>query len=164
MAQTSKPVKKVPAGYHTVTPYLVCRDAARAIDFYRKAFGAEEKFRMPGQGGKVMHCELQLGDSVIMLSDEFPEMGSKSPQALGGTPGGLMVYSEDVDALFKRATDAGCTVKMPLMNMFWGDRYGKLEDPFGHSWAVATHIEDVAPDEMQRRMQAEMQKMQQQKG
>jgi uncharacterized glyoxalase superfamily protein PhnB len=147
-------VKPVPDGFHSVTPHLVVRDAAKAIDFYTKAFGAKERFRMPGPGGVVMHAELSLGDSIIMLGEECPEMGATSPQAIGGSPVSLMLYVKDVDASFARADEAGCTAQMPPTDMFWGDRYGKLSDPFGHQWALATHKEDVAPDEMARRMAA----------
>lgn len=147
-------VKPVPEGFHTVTPHLVVRDAAKAIDFYVKAFGAEERYRMPGPGGVVMHAELSLGDSIIMLGEEAPQMGAISPQTIGGSPVTLMIYVKDVDASFARADQAGCTVQMPPTDMFWGDRYGKLADPFGHQWAIATHKEDVAPDEMARRMAA----------
>ena len=147
-------VKPVPEGFHTVTPHLVVRDAAKAIDFYVKAFGAEERYRMPGPGGVVMHAELSLGDSIIMLGEEAPQMGAISPQTIGGSPVTLMIFVKDVDASFARADQAGCTVQMPPTDMFWGDRYGKLADPFGHQWAIATHKEDVAPDEMARRMAA----------
>jgi len=152
-APAKKKVMAVPAGYHTVTPYLVCRDAGAAIDFYKKAFGAKEKLRMPGPDGSIMHAEILVGDSHIMLGDENPQMGAQSPQALGGSPVVVFLYVKDVDALFARATAAGATVTMPLMDMFWGDRYGKLKDPFGHEWSAATHIEDVSPREMARRGQ-----------
>ena len=150
--RATKGVRPVPAGYHTVTPYLTVLDAAQAIDFYGRAFGAREKQRMPGPGGKIMHAELQIGDSVVMLSDEFPGMsGSRSPQSLGGTSGYLFLYVPDVDAMFRRAVDAGAKVGMPLTDMFWGDRFGKILDPFGHTWGLATHKEDVSPEEMGRR-------------
>ena len=144
-------VKPVTDGYHTVTPHLVVRDAAKAIEFYKKAFGAKEAFRMPGPDGKLMHAEIQIGDSMVMLSDEFPEYGSKSPQALGGSPVNILLYVENADKVFQQAVAAGATVTMPLADQFWGDRYGKLADPFGHQWSVATHIEDVAPEEMAKR-------------
>jgi len=144
-------VKPIPDGYHSVTPYLIVRGGAEAIEFYKKAFGAEERFRMPGPGGKVMHAEIQIGDSVVMLGDEWPEMGVKSPHSLGGPGVSVMLYVTDVDASFKQATAAGAKAKQPPTDMFWGDRYGKLTDPFGHEWGIATHIEDVAPDEMERR-------------
>ena len=152
-AAAKKKVMAVPAGYHTVTPYLVCRNAAAAIDFYKRAFGAKEKLRMPAPDGSLMHAEIIVGDSHIMLGDENPQMGAKSPQALGGSPVVVFLYVKDVDALFARATAAGATVTMPLMDMFWGDRYGKLKDPFGHEWSAATHIEDVSPKEMAKRGQ-----------
>ncbi len=151
-------VKPVPEGYRTVTPYLVARGADRAIEFYKRAFGAKERFRMPGPGGKIMHAEIQVGDSMIMLSDEFPEMGGRSPQALNGSPVSLFLYVDDVDALFRRAVEAGATVDMPVQDMFWGDRYGKVTDPFGHHWQLATHIEDVASEEMARRSAAALSK------
>jgi uncharacterized glyoxalase superfamily protein PhnB len=144
-------VKPVPDGYHTLTPYLVIRDAAKAIEFYKKAFGAKETFRMPGPGGKIMHAELQIGDSMLMLAEEMPEYGAKSPQALGGSPVNVFLYVEDADKVFNQAVAAGATVTMPLADQFWGDRYGKLADPFGHQWSVATHKEDVAPEEMAKR-------------
>lgn len=147
-------VKFIPDGYHTVTPHLAVRDAARAIDFYAKAFGAEECFRMPGPGGIVMHAEVKIGDSTVMLGEENPEMGATSPQTIGGSAVGLLIYVKDVDASFARAEKAGCTVRMPLTDMFWGDRYGQLADPFGHHWSLATHKEDVSPDEMAKRMAA----------
>jgi PhnB protein len=153
-------VRPVPAGYHTVTPYLTVDDGARAIEFYVRAFGAREKERMPGPGGKIMHAELRLGDSVVMLSDEFPGMStSRSPKALGGTTGGLFLYVPDVDAAFKRAVEAGCKVLMPVTDMFWGDRFGKLEDPFGNQWGLATHKEDVPPKAMAGRAKAAMAQM-----
>jgi PhnB protein len=145
-------VKPVPDGYHTVTPHLAVRDAAKAIEFYAKAFGAEELFRMPGPGGVVMHAEVKIGDSIVMLGEENPQMGASSPQTIGGSPVSLLLYVKDVDASFARADKAGCTVDLPPTDMFWGDRYGKLQDPFGHHWALATHKEDVSPEEMARRM------------
>jgi uncharacterized glyoxalase superfamily protein PhnB len=151
---TMSAVKPVPEGFHSVTPHLVVRDAAKAIDFYVKAFGAEERYRMPGPGGVVMHAELSLGDSIIMLGEEAPQMGALSPQTIGGSPVTLMIYVNDVDASFARAGQAGCIVQMPPTDMFWGDRYGRLADPFGHQWAIATHKEDVSPEEMAKRMAA----------
>lgn len=146
-------VKAVPEGYHTITPHLVIKGADKAIEFYQKAFGATVKggvFHTPD--GKVMHAELKIGDSTIMLADEFPGMGdAKSPQTLGGTTTSLNIYTDNVDQLFDRAVKAGATATMPLANQFWGDRYGNVKDPFGHSWALAQHIEDVAPEEMERR-------------
>jgi PhnB protein len=144
-------VKPVPDGYHSVTPYLVCHDAAGAIDFYKNVFGAEERMRMPAPGGRIGHAELGIGDSVIMLADEAPEMGAVSPRTVGGTPVSLMVYVPDVDATFKKALAAGAKQERAVENQFYGDRLGCFTDPFGHQWNVATHVEDVAPDEMARR-------------
>jgi PhnB protein len=145
-------VKAIPEGYGTVTPYIVVREAGKAIDFYKKAFGAEEVFRMPGPDGKsVAHAEIRIGNSMVMLSDENPEWGTKSPLTLGGTPVSLFIYSPDVDAAFKRAVDAGCSAEMPPADMFWGDRFSKVKDPFGHSWQIATHKEDVPMEEMEKR-------------
>ena len=149
-------VKPVPDGYHSVTPYLIVDGAAKAIAFYRQAFGAEELVRMDAPGGRVGHAELQVGDSRIMLADEFPEMGAKGPKSVGGTPVHLLLYVNDCDAVFARAVGAGATAKKPLADQFYGDRSGTVEDPFGHSWTIATHKEDVAPDEMERRAQAAM--------
>ncbi len=153
------PAKPIPAGYHTVTPYLVVNNAAAAIDFYKRAFGAKEVMRMDGPQGKIGHAELKIGDSTIMLADEMPGARERSPQSLGGTATGIFLYVEDVDAAFKQATTAGAKVDTPLADMFWGDRYGKLSDPFGHSWSLATHKEDVAPEEMGRRAKEAMAKM-----
>lgn len=139
---------------HAITPTLTVKDAARAIDYYKKAFAAEEVMRMPGPGGQgIMHAELKIGDSTIFLSDEFPDMGGKSPQSLGGVTGGLYLAVTDVDTVFKTAVDAGGKEEMAVDDMFWGDRMGSLIDPFGHHWMIATHKEDVAPDEMKRRME-----------
>ena len=151
-------VKPIPDGYHTVTPYLVQEDADAAIAFYKEAFGAEEIYRMPSPDGRLMHAEIRIGDSIIMLSSEFPEMGgtARSPKSAGCHTGSLLILTEDADAAFKRAIDAGATSVMPLENMFWGDRYGKVKDPFGHEWQIATHIEDVSPEEMQKRVEAVM--------
>lgn len=149
-------VKPVPDGYHTLTPYIVVDAAADAITFYQKAFGAEEMYRMPGPGGKIMHAEIQIGDSRLMLSDAIPEMGGRSPKALGGSPASILVYVPDVDAAFTRAVEAGATAEMPVANMFWGDRYGKVKDPYGHVWQLATHVEDVSPEEMGKRAAAMM--------
>ncbi|MGE5644426.1 MAG: VOC family protein [Acidobacteriota bacterium] len=149
----------IPRGYHTITPMLVVRDGAKAIDFYKRALGATERFRMSTPDGKVGHAELQIGDSMLMLSDEFPGAGHRSPQSIGGTPVSIFIYTEDVDALFKRAVDAGATADMPPADMFWGDRFGRFTDPFGHSWAVATHKEDVSEEEMRKRAEVEMAKM-----
>jgi PhnB protein len=155
----STKVLPIPEGYHTITPALTCRDAARAIDFYKKVFGAKELNRAPDPAGRIMHAELQIGDSRIMLNDEFPGMAA-APSPSGAHSSTLHIYTEDVDSLYNRAVKEGCHVDMPLANMFWGDRYGKFTDPFGHQWSVATHVEDVAPAEMQRRMEAEMKKWQ----
>jgi PhnB protein len=139
----------IPQGSHTVTPHLVVKGAARAIDFYAAAFGAVEHHRMPGPDGLLGHAQLQIGDSLIFLADEFP--GSPSPRKLKGSPVTIHLYVEDVDAVFARALRAGAKVKMPLMDMFWGDRYGQVVDPFGHAWSIATHKEDVSPEEMAKR-------------
>jgi PhnB protein len=148
--------KPIPEGYHTITASLVVKGAAEAIEFYKRAFGAEEIARipMPGPDGqvKVGHAELRIGDSILFLNDEFPEHGSTGPN--GSSPVTIHLYVPDVDAFFNRAVEAGATVKFPLVNMFWGDRYGKLADPFGHNWSVATHVEDVPPEEMPKRMAA----------
>jgi PhnB protein len=144
-------VKPVPDGYHSVTPYLVCGDAAKAIDFYKTVFGAEELMRMPSPGGRVGHAELRIGDSVIMLADEHPEVGARSPKTVGGTPVSLMVYVPDVDAVFKKAIAGGAKQDRPLENQFYGDRSGTVTDPFGHQWTIATHVEDVPPEEMEKR-------------
>jgi PhnB protein len=145
-------VKPIPEGYPQVTPYLAVDGADAAIKFYGDVFGATERVRMPAPGGKVGHAELQLGDSLIMLADEFPDMGSRSPKAVGGTPVTISVYVEDVDSIFDRAIKAGAKALRPVENQFYGDRTGTFEDPFGHHWSVATHVEDVPPDEMAKRM------------
>jgi PhnB protein len=151
-------VKPIPDGFHSVTPYLICKDAATAIDFYKKAFGAEELMRMPTPDGRVAHAEIQIGDCRLMMADEFPEMGAKSPTTLGGTPFGLMLYVSDSDAVFHRAVAAGATVERPIIDQFYGDRSGTVVDPSGHKWTIGTHKEDVKPEEMQRRMKAAMEK------
>jgi PhnB protein len=145
-------VKPIPEGYPQVTPYLAVDGADAAIKFYGDVFGATERVRMPAPGGKVGHAELQLGDSLIMLADEFPDMGSRSPKAVGGTPVTISVYVEDVDGVFDRAIKAGAKALRPVENQFYGDRTGTFEDPFGHRWSVATHVEDVPPEEMAKRM------------
>jgi PhnB protein len=152
-------VKPIPEGYHSITPYLTVRDASRAIEFYKQAFGATERGVMKGPDGKVMHAELMIGDSIIMLGDEYPHFGSLSPQAIGGSASGLHIYVENVDSAFDRAVKAGAAVEMPVSDMFWGDRYGKLKDPFGHKWSIATHKADLSADEMKRGMDDAMAKM-----
>jgi PhnB protein len=147
-------VKAVPEGMHTITPHLVIRDCSKAIEFYKQAFGAEVKGVHHTPEGKVMHALLKIGDSNLMMADEFPGFGSKGPQTLGGSPVVLNLYVDGVDRLFNQAVSAGATVTMPLANQFWGDRYGQVVDPFGHHWALAQHIEDVAPEEMERRAKA----------
>jgi uncharacterized glyoxalase superfamily protein PhnB len=142
-------VKPVPDGMHTLTPHLVCRDAAAAIAFYQKAFGAVELARLPGPQGKLMHALLRIGDSPLMLVDEIPDWGALGPQSLKGSPVTLHLYVEDVDAAVERAVAAGARLTMPVADMFWGDRYGTLEDPFGHHWSIATHVRDLSPEEIQ---------------
>ncbi len=149
-------VKPIPDGYATVTPYLYVRDAARAIDFYTKAFAAIELYRLASPDGRIGHAEILIGTSRIMLADEFPEMNVKGPQSLEGTSVGFLIYVEDVDARFDRAIAAGATVVRPLKDQFYGDRSGSLADPFGHSWTIATHVEDVSPEEIQSRFAAAM--------
>jgi PhnB protein len=151
-------VKHIPDGYPVLTPYLIVRDAARAIDFYRRAFGATEVMRMAGPGGKVGHAELRVGGALIMLTDEFPDMGFRSPQSLGGSPVSLLLYVEDVDAQVRQAVAAGATLVRPVEDRFYGDRSGILADPFGHVWNLATHKEDVSPEEMARRSEAFLKK------
>ena len=143
-----------PKGYHSLTPYFAVRDAAAAIEYYKKAFNAQENNRLEWPDGKIMHCELQFGDSVLMLGDEMPEMGSSSPQTIGDSPVGVMLYVDDVDAVFAQVVEAGAEVEMPPTDMFWGDRFCKVTDPFGHKWSLATHIEDVDNEEMARRAAA----------
>jgi PhnB protein len=144
-------VNWTPEGYPQVSPYLCVDGASEAIDFYGSVFGATERMRMPAPGGKVGHAELEIGDSLIMLADEFPEMGVRNPKAIGGTPVTITVYVEDVDSVFERAVSAGATSVHAVENKFYGDRSGQFEDPFGHLWSVATHVEDVPPDEMAKR-------------
>ncbi|MEO8436129.1 MAG: VOC family protein [Pyrinomonadaceae bacterium] len=146
-------VKSIPDGYHSVTPYLIIQGAADAIEFYKKAFGATELFRMEHQG-KIGHAEIKIGDSPIMLADEHPEMGHVGPKTLGGSPVGLMIYVDDVDTIFSQAIESGAAQVKPLEDQFYGDRSGTLKDPFGHVWTVATHKEDVTPEEMDKRMAA----------
>jgi PhnB protein len=147
-------VKPIPDGHRTVAPYLAIKNAASALDFYKTAFGATETYKLIIPDGRVGHAEIRLGDSLIMLSDEFPEFGGKAPESLGGSPVSIHLYVEDVDAVFKRALAAGARELKPVMDQFYGDRSGQLQDPFGHLWWVATHKEDVAPEEMQKRVRA----------
>jgi PhnB protein len=142
----------IPPDMHTVTPHLICAGAAKAIDFYKAAFNAVETARMPGPDGKLMHAAVRIGDSTVMLVDEMLEYGAKSPKTLSGSPVTIHLYVEDVDTAFARAVSAGAKVTMPLEDMFWGDRYGQIEDPFGHKWSMATHKRDVTPEEMQEAM------------
>lgn len=146
--------KPIPEGFHTITPSLIVKDAAKAIQFYKEAFGATERGRFEGPGGSIMHAEIAIGDSVVMLGEEMPEMGARGPLTLGGTPVKLHIYTEDVDSLFARATTAGATVKMPVADQFWGDRYGVVADPFGHEWSIATHTRDLTMDEMKKAAEA----------
>jgi PhnB protein len=145
--------KPIPDGYNSVTPYLVVDDAKRAIEFYRDAFGAEEKFRLPMGENRIGHAEIKIGDSFVMLADEFPEMGHLGPNSRGGPTSSIVLYVEDVDTSFKKALDAGAKEQRPVENQFWGDRMGTLSDPFGHQWSLATHVEDVSESEMQTRME-----------
>jgi PhnB protein len=145
-------VEPIPEGYPRLTPYLIVDGAAAAIDFYKSVLGASERMRMGGEGGKVGHAELEIGNSVIMLADEHPEMDAHGPKSVGGTPVSLHVYVEDADRVFDRAIEAGATARRPVEDKFYGDRTGTFEDPFGHQWHVATHVEDVSPEEMSKRM------------
>jgi uncharacterized glyoxalase superfamily protein PhnB len=147
-------VKPIPDGMHSVTPHLVCAGAAKAIEFYKKAFGAVEGGRLPGPDGRIMHAQIRIGDSAVMLVDEMPEWGALGPKALKGSSVTIHLYVENADATFERAVKAGAKVVMPIADQFWGDRYGKLEDPFGHHWSVATRLRDVSPDEMQQAMKS----------
>jgi PhnB protein len=149
-------VKPIPEGYHTVTPYLAVDDAAEAIEYYKKAFGAKERVRMDAPDGKIGHAELEIGDSLVMLSDPFPQASTRPPKELGGTSASVFMYVEDVDAVVKQAVDAGATIEMEIANQFWGDRFGTVADPFGHLWSIATHVEDVPPEEMAERAKAAM--------
>jgi PhnB protein len=151
--------KPIPEGYNTVTPYLAVDDAARAIEYYKKAFGAKERARMEAPDGKIGHAELEIGDSMVMLSDPFPHASTKPPKELGGTSGSVFMYVEDVDAVVKKAVDEGATITMEVADQFWGDRFGSIQDPFGHSWAIATHVEDVPPEEMAERAKEAMASM-----
>jgi PhnB protein len=150
------PPQPIPEGYHTVTPYLAVEDAAAAIEYYKKAFGAKERVRMDAPDGKIGHAELEIGDSLVMLSDPFPQGSTKPPKQLGGTSASVFLYVEDVDSVVQDAIDAGATITMPVENQFWGDRFGTVTDPFGHLWSIATHVEDVPPAEMAERAKAAM--------
>jgi PhnB protein len=152
-------VQAIPEGYHSVTPYLCVDDAAATIEYYTKAFGAKEVVRMDGPDGAIAHAELEVGDSRIMLSDAMPQFATKSPKELGGTSASIMMYVEDVDAVVKTAVDAGATISMEVSDQFWGDRFGTIKDPFGHVWSIATHVEDVPPEEMAERAKAAMASM-----
>jgi PhnB protein len=156
MEGESMAVKPVPEGYNTVTPYLAVEDAAEAIEYYKKAFGAKERVRMDTPDGKIGHAELEIGDSLVMLADPFPQASTRPPKELGGTTVSVFLYVEDVDAVVKQAVDAGATVTMEVADQFWGDRFGSITDPFGHSWSVATHVEDVPPEEMAERAKEAM--------
>lgn len=153
---TQNASQPIPEGMHTLTPHIVCDGAAAAIEFYKQAFGAVETARLPGQHGKLMHAAVRIGDSTLMLVDEMPEWGSLGPKALKGSPVTLHLYVSDADATVAQAVAAGAKVTMPVADMFWGDRYGQIEDPFGHRWSIATHVREVTPEEMQQAM-AQMQ-------
>ena len=148
--------KPIPEGYHTITPYLAVGDAAEAIEYYQEAFGAKERVRMKAPDGKIGHAELEIGDSLVMLSDPFPQATTKSPSELGGTSASVFMYVEDVDATVKQAVDAGATVTMEVSDQFWGDRFGSVVDPFGHQWSIATHVEDLTPEEIAERAKSAM--------
>lgn len=150
---TSTSTKPIPEGMHTVTPHLICAGAPEAIEFYKKAFGAVELTRVPGSDGKIMHASIRIGDSVVMLNEEMPKWDSFGPKHLKGSPVTIHLYVENVDAVFEQAVRAGAKVAMPVDDMFWGDRYGKLEDPFGHQWSIGTHVRDPSPEEMQEAME-----------
>ena len=150
----SESVKIIPEGYPSVNPYLVVRNADREIEFYKRAFGAEERYRMEAPNGKLGHAELKIGDSVFMLADEFPEMKCLSPKSIGGSPVSMYLYVADVDTVFNRAVSAGSKVLDPVKDQFWGDRHGRLEDPFGHVWSISTHQKDLSPDELKKAAEA----------
>jgi PhnB protein len=147
----SDKVKPIPDGYHSITPYLIVKGGAAASEFYKKAFGAAEVMRIPGPDGKVGHAEIRIGDSVVMLADEHLEMGAKSPQTIGGSPVSILLYVEDVDAVIRKAVAAGAKIQRPVEDKFYGDRMGTVDDPYGHVWHVATHTENVTPEEMKKR-------------
>jgi PhnB protein len=143
--------KPIPEGYHTLTPYLAVDDASRAIEFYQRAFGAKERVRMPAPNGKIGHAELEIGDSLVMLSDPFEQATVKPPKQIGGSTASIFMYVEDVDEMVQQAVDAGAKVTSEIQDMFWGDRFGSIEDPFGHTWSIATHVEDLSPEEIAER-------------
>jgi PhnB protein len=153
------PAKPVPEGYHTLTPYLAVDDATAAIEFYQRAFGAKERVRMHGPDGMIAHAELEIGDSKVMLADPFPQASTRPPKELGGTSVGVFVYVANVDEVFQQAVDAGATATMEPDDQFWGDRFGSVTDPFGHSWQISTHVEDVPPEEMEKRSKEWMAQM-----
>jgi PhnB protein len=153
------PAQPVPEGYHTLTPYLAVDDAKAAIDFYQRAFGAKERVRMHGPDGMIAHAELEIGDSKVMLADPFPQASTRPPKELGGTSVGVFVYVANVDEVFQQAVDAGATATMEPDDQFWGDRFGSVTDPFGHSWQISTHVEDVPPEEMEKRSKEWMAQM-----
>ena len=155
----SMTVNPIPEGYHRVTPYLALDNAAEAIEYYKKVFGAKERMRMDAPGGRIGHAELEFGDSVVMLSDAMPEASTRPPKQLGGTSGNILLYVEDVDAVVEKAVAEGATVTMEVADQFWGDRFGSIRDPFGHEWSIATHVEDVPPEEMAERAKAAMASM-----
>jgi len=148
MAKSAKPI---PDGYHSITPYLICGGAAKAIEFYKKAFGAVETLRLDAPGGKLGHAEMKIGDSIVMLADEHLEMGARSPRTIGGSPVGILLYVKDVDAVYARAIGAGAKAQRPVSNQFYGDRAGSVEDPFGHTWHIHTHVEDLTSEEIAKR-------------
>jgi PhnB protein len=148
--------RPIPEGYHTATPYLAIDGAAEALEYYKKAFGAKERMRMNAPDGRIGHAEIEIGDSIVMVADTFPQSSTKAPSELGGTTAGVFLYVEDVDAVVKQAVDAGATVTMEVADQFWGDRFGSIKDPFGHSWSIATHVEDVPEGEMAERAKEAM--------
>jgi PhnB protein len=148
--------RPIPEGYHTATPYLAIDGAAEALEYYKKAFGAKERMRMNAPDGRIGHAEIEIGDSIVMVADTFPQSSTKAPSELGGTTAGVFLYVEDVDAVVKQAVDAGATVTMEVADQFWGDRFGSIKDPFGHSWSIATHVEDVPEEEMAERAKEAM--------
>ncbi|HEX4074417.1 MAG TPA: VOC family protein [Candidatus Acidoferrales bacterium] len=152
----AKKSRAIPKGFHSITPYLTVRDVPQAMDFYKRAFGAEEVMRVNSSEGKISHGEIKIGDSIVMIAEESPNGSLRSPQSLGGTTASVVLYVKDVDSVFEQALSAGAKEQQPLANMFWGDRYGRLTDPFGHLWSLATHVEDVSPEEMSRRTQEAM--------